>query len=357
MIGLFTMITNSRNDRKTGFPFSRSAFSGRAFADRPRLRDLPAMRINDSLIPEGRVTNDHSADRFAQHRQSEAHHRLADVLQTSRRFAVTRPQVRTPGFRLLPLASFAWGSRDNHSRPRTNPDHVLLWITAGELRLDFPRRQHVLPQGSIQFIPAGTAFAAFPLRAEGIALLLAPSILPESEPSFPNQALAGSVGESATALSALFTEIEAEAARHDPDIPALHHSLHVMARHLARLEPVRKSDDRATPISEGQDSLAERFLLVAKGQLQNGLTVAEIAAELGTNTGSLDRACRSAYGKRAIEMMNDLRLQQATEMLRDGDLGPARIAQMLGYTSLAHFTRAFVSATGHNPEAYRRQSG
>lgn len=351
------MISNSRHDRKTGFPFSRGAFSERAVADRPWQRDLSELHINDSLIPEGQATDGNVVGHPSLRRQVVANHRMTGMLNASHRFAVTRSRIGIRGFRLLPLASFAWGSRDNHSRPRTNPDHVLLWITAGELRLDFPRRQHVLPQGSIQFIPAGTAFAALPLRAEGVALLLAPSILPESEPSFPSQALAGSVGESATALSALFTEIEAEAARHDPDIPALHRSLHGIAQHLARLEPVRKSDTRGAPTGDEQNSLVERFLLAATGHLQNGRTVAEIAAELGTNTGSLDRACRSTYGKRAIEMMNDLRLQQAIEMLGNCNIGAARIAQKLGYTSLAHFTRAFVSATGHNPETYRRQSG
>ncbi|WP_182912800.1 helix-turn-helix transcriptional regulator [Paracoccus onubensis] len=275
-----------------------------------------------------------------------------------RRLHLARSTIRQPALRLLPLAGFAWGNRGRHPRPRTNPDHVLLWITAGELHLDFPRRQQILPHGSIQFVPAGTAFATFPgSSAQGSALLLAPPILPESEPSFPGQPLAGSVDGAKSQLSDLFAQIEAETSRPDPDIKTLHRILHLLARHLGRLEPVRKPSDRIiVPHGHAQESLAGHFMTAAAMQLQNGATVAEIAAELGTNTGFLDRACRDAYGKRAIEVMNELRLEQAMEMLRDSNLSATRIAQKLGYTSFAHFTRIFVSATGSSPETYRDQS-
>ncbi|RNF33755.1 AraC family transcriptional regulator [Paracoccus methylarcula] len=90
--------------------------------------------------------------------------------------------------------------------------------------------------------------------------------------------------------------------------------------------------------------------------LREGPTIADLAAELGTGTAALDHACQSARGKRAIDLMHEVRLQRAVEMLREGGQSPAQIAKELGYTSHTHFTRSFVAATGQRPETFRDQS-
>ena len=74
---------------------------------------------------------------------------------------------------------------------------------------------------------------------------------------------------------------------------------------------------------------------------------------LGSSSAALDRACLSGHGKRAIQMIHDLRFDVALAALRDGNRGLVDIARDLGYASQAHLTRAFVDRTGHLPERFR----
>jgi AraC-like DNA-binding protein len=54
------------------------------------------------------------------------------------------------------------------------------------------------------------------------------------------------------------------------------------------------------------------------------------------------------------ELVDELRSQQATELLRHSDASVTDIAFDLGYTDVAHFTRAFRRWTGVSPNRYRR---
>ncbi|MDN5568391.1 MAG: hypothetical protein L0G27_06525, partial [Paracoccus sp. (in: a-proteobacteria)] len=84
----------------------------------------------------------------------------------TRRFA-----PRKASMRLFPLGAFTWGSPGNPIRPRTRPDHTLIWVTGGMMRLDLPRRTLLMGAGDVRYIPSGTAFAATPQTgAEGHVL-------------------------------------------------------------------------------------------------------------------------------------------------------------------------------------------
>ena len=90
-----------------------------------------------------------------------------------------------------------------------------------------------------------------------------------------------------------------------------------------------------------------------RARLADGSTIADLAEDLGATTAELDAACQHRHGKRAVDLVHDLRLARAVQMLRDTSESPARIARMLGYSSLAHLSRAFVAATGRLPDSFR----
>lgn len=353
------MASYGRTDWEGGFPFSPSPFAERSPAGRHRLTGdgLSNTGINDAHIPEGRAVN-LPAHRHDMPRHEPLYPPMApSALPVASRPFAQRPVARQSGLRLLPLASFVWGSRAKPPRPRTRADHLLLWVIAGHLQLDFPRQQHVMGKDAVRYIPAGTAFAALPMTGtEGYALLLAPGLLHETDPPFPRHALSGSVGEAAEALLATLRELAAESAKPNSG-KAIHCLLGVLALRLARLEPPRANAARPPLPGEAQRPLVERFIALAMANLRQGRTIADLADELGTGTAALDDACRNARGKRAIELMHELRLQRAVEMLRETSRDPAQIARELGYTSHAHFTRSFVAATGRLPETFRDQSG
>lgn len=254
----------------------------------------------------------------------------------------------------MPLQGFVWGGRRQTPQPRTRSEAVLLWVMQGAMKLGFPRSSHRLGPGCLYFIPAGTAFAALPLvDCAGHALLIAPHLTRELPQPFPTGPVGGRIGDGEAGLWHLLRELEAEAQRGtDAASKAIDCHLSLLALRLGRMAPTARPAQR--PRQDLPDlPLAERFLALLGSRLGDGSTVADLAHDLGVTTAELDTACGHKFGKRAVEVMNDQRLRRAVRLLRDTPESPADIANRLGYTSLAHLSRAFIAATGRLPEQFR----
>lgn len=270
------------------------------------------------------------------------------VAPASRRLAPRRASLR-----LVPLPAFGWSGPGSQGQPRTRPDHTLIWVTAGRMLMQFPRGSLLLGPGDIRYIPAGTAFAA---RAEtgsdGHVLMISPELTAGVDPAMPPNMIGGSIGQAADAMLVNLRELSDEAAS-GPGSKALACHLNLLSLRLSRLEP--EQDHAAPPAALHDRPLVYRFLALAAGELGSPRTLADMAQDLGTTLTHLDRACSETRGQRALDLLNELRLERAAELLRHTDRPTARLALDLGYASQAHFTRAFVAATGRTPEAFRNQ--
>lgn len=332
------------------FPFSPS-----------RLRDLPSQDRGSGgtgLQCAGMITGPGIPDLPAELRGSgtmvQRDEATTPAAPQSRR-ETGQPQARIrrvappPGpVRLLPLAAFVWGSRALPPQPRTRADHTLIWVTSGRLHLDFPRRHYPMRPGDLRFIPAGTAFAALPMQGAQGHVALLPADLMASVTAGLSAGLAASVGPEGSRLLMLLrrmTQIDrAAAAGHAAELASC-------LGGLMQDQP-RPAEQVTAPQNRG---LVERFLELAGQRLGEGGSLAEMASELRSSMAALDRACIAARGRRAIELIHDLRLEHAAILLRQGSDTPAQIAVRLGYSSHAHFTRAFIAATGRTPEVFRAQ--
>lgn len=264
-----------------------------------------------------------------------------------------RPIGRQQGVRLLPLQAFIWGSRAMPPQPRTRPDHTLIWVTEGRVQLDFPREHLGLRAGDVRHIPAGTAFAAIPSAgARGHVALISARLAAEAEPPLPDRGIAAHVGHYAAQFEATLRELAVETPA--PDADTLSCLMNLLSLRLRQLLPNRPAE-APEPVAPDHP-LIERFLALAGQRLGSAGSVAELAAELHSTTGALDQACLAARGKRAVELIHDLQLERAVDLLRNTDRPTLRIATDLGYSSHAHFIRAFAAATGRTPDAFRAQS-
>jgi AraC-like DNA-binding protein len=84
------------------------------------------------------------------------------------------------------------------------------------------------------------------------------------------------------------------------------------------------------------------------------LSLPLLARRLGTNTGHLSRAVNEGLGLSFSDLINGLRARRVAAMLDEGrndDL--LDLALEAGFSSKASFNRAFVSAIGATPSAYR----
>ena len=264
-----------------------------------------------------------------------------------------RPAAHRP-LKLLPLASFVWGSDGTPPRPQIRSDHVILWVMSGRVRLRFPARDQTLGAGDLHYIPAGTAFAALPGPDDQGHVAILPRGLAElAWPGLPTATLATEIALEGPRLLTILRDL---AAATGPDAGGVG----LLARCIAGLPPRVRRDSHADALacSRPDMSLIARFRdLVLSRMGSDQSTIAELARDLHCSTGALDRACQATQGCRAIDFVNRLRLERAFQALRDGQESPVRIAERLGYVSHAHFARACVAATGRTPEIFRAQSG
>lgn len=350
------------NDWRKGFPFTASLLrSGRPGAQ----SGVAAPDIPDDGHPVNRHAD--SSDRPTPPRSAAGKappEALAlaltgpDPLGPSRHAGMRRFVPRRASLRLLPLGAFLWGTNDSPPHPRTRPEHVLIWVTQGGLALRWPKSRALLRPGDLRYIPSGTAFATLPgAETQGHVLLLPPDLAQGLDPALPTQGLAGRVGHQAEPLFFALQDLMAEAARDVAETArrkALRQHLSMLALRLQRLDPPAETGLAPGPVC-ADHALVEGFLAEVAPDPGRQVTLAELAAQMGTNLTTLDRACLATRGRRAIDLLHGLRLDRAAELLRHSDLPAHRISQMLGYTSLAHFTRAFVAATGRSPDAFRKQ--
>lgn len=119
-------------------------------------------------------------------------------------------------------------------------------------------------------------------------------------------------------------------------------------------------EEAETPAPPGRDWAAQgaawQARLAAEGwHREPGLTLADAAARLGTNTGHLSRAFNEGLGRNFSEVVNGLRAEAVAEALTAGardDL--TRLAFDAGFASKASFNRAFRQRFGAAPSAWRR---
>jgi AraC-like DNA-binding protein len=81
--------------------------------------------------------------------------------------------------------------------------------------------------------------------------------------------------------------------------------------------------------------------------------IASVANALGTSVRTLQRRL-SDMDESFTGILEAARMTSANRLIANGDLSLNQIAQELGYSDQAHFTRAFRRWTGISPAAYRR---
>ncbi|MDR2212737.1 MAG: helix-turn-helix domain-containing protein [Pseudomonadales bacterium] len=86
---------------------------------------------------------------------------------------------------------------------------------------------------------------------------------------------------------------------------------------------------------------------------QDDLTLERIAGRFGLSVRTLNRRFRQATGKTPLQYLQQVRLDNARELLRSSNLSIAEIAFHAGYPDASYFSAAFRKAMKMTPTAYR----
>ena len=101
----------------------------------------------------------------------------------------------------------------------------------------------------------------------------------------------------------------------------------------------------------------EAFLCQTLDLIDSGLThpqfsVETLASKLGMSRANLHLRLKALTGMAPIDIITRIRLDKATELIRDGSLTFAEIAERTGFNSASYFSSCFKKATGLTPKEY-----
>jgi AraC-like DNA-binding protein/mannose-6-phosphate isomerase-like protein (cupin superfamily) len=128
---------------------------------------------------------------------------------------------------------------------------------------------------------------------------------------------------------------------------------------------VRQSERDEPPVrhSELAHRIAALIQAAAKKPIYHGhrddgrLRIRDVARELGISESHCNRLFKKVYGVSPRKFWSGLIVEEARQLLLHSSLTVERIAGLLGYSDIAHFSRQFKRWTGEAPDAFRRGSG
>lgn len=240
----------------------------------------------------------------------------------------------------------AWRVEMLHASPRNR----LYWITRGQGRVSVNCITRGYGPNTAVFVPARVPMALeLASQTQGLELCL-PTDEALSLPDLPFHLRVSNI-ESQASLTSHIEKLESELAAQAPamDQALTAYSLLVsawMARELARQEGL--------PDTIRTHRLVELFSERMEAQYRSGKGVADFADQLQVTPTHLSRVCRDASGRPALALLNERIMYEARRLLLETDLPAREVAQQLGFSSAAYFTRAFSQATGRTPSAFRK---
>ncbi|MGB3409466.1 MAG: AraC family transcriptional regulator [Jannaschia sp.] len=241
-----------------------------------------------------------------------------------------------------------------HGRWRRETPHaeqrpIVIWIVRGQGRIMIDARTRGYGPSTCIVIPPGTAFALEPgAMTEGMLTRL-PNLFEAPLPDRPRRLRLRDVASQGE-LSGLLDRLSRAGDLSDPV-----HGRAALAR-IILLSSVIEREARATPMEElpGAARLAERFAAEVERQLGRGANLEDIGALLDVTPTHLTRTLRETCGMTAAQYLNARLMHEARRRLADTDDSAATIAQALGFSSAAYFTRAFGRTVDLTPSAFRK---
>ncbi|MDN5786895.1 AraC family transcriptional regulator [Pseudorhodobacter sp.] len=255
--------------------------------------------------------------------------------------------------RVIAIPRLAAGGRWRVEAMRALSEPVMLWFTKGQGRITIAGSTRGYTANNAVFIPPGVMYgfeagpqvfgtAVFFGRNCDVTLPKAPHHLRVRE-TFVQQELN-------VTLDAIVREMDANTPAHDR---ATRHYLGLLGVWLER--QVEKSADEVKR-PDAAHRLVARYSNLLERNFRSGMGVSDFAGALGVTPTHLTRCCKQACGKPASALLQDRLIFEARTLLAETKIPVGEIADVLGFTSPAYFTRAFHLKTGRSPSAFRKEA-
>lgn len=150
-------------------------------------------------------------------------------------------------------------------------------------------------------------------------------------------------------IRAFAEALYAQRHRSDPDVLLYRESLTESLVHhlqLIHLDPLNFDEDPRFQL--------ERLSSYIRANVDQKLTVAELATLAGTTSQTLQKLVRKQFGQSVYNWVTSLRLERSLELLRHSQLNLATIATECGFAHQSHWTRLFHKKFGVTPARIRQ---
>jgi len=129
-----------------------------------------------------------------------------------------------------------------------------------------------------------------------------------------------------------------------------------VARHFTH--ELKRSYESLLLAVDQQDTHHDELIIKVQEWLQKNyqrdIQVRDLAFDFGLNIRSFNRRFRQAANKTPVQYLQEVRINQARELLKHSNLSIAEIAFSVGYQDVSYFTGLFRRTHDVTPNAYRR---
>lgn len=108
-------------------------------------------------------------------------------------------------------------------------------------------------------------------------------------------------------------------------------------------------------MKKGADNIIERTILIMKQHLHTQLTLADLARETRLSASYLSALFKEKTRYSPIQLFTSLKIQKASQLLKESKLSIKQIAQDMGYTDQYSFSRSFKLIMGTSPKQFREE--
>lgn len=108
---------------------------------------------------------------------------------------------------------------------------------------------------------------------------------------------------------------------------------------------------------EESDLLVEKAKALFAGNIQNSITVEEVAAELGLNQSRFGKLFKNYTGLTPYQYFLHMRVNRAKELLETTDCSIKELAYKLHFNDQYHFSKLFKQKTGMSPTLWLKSRG
>ena len=128
-----------------------------------------------------------------------------------------------------------------------------------------------------------------------------------------------------------------------------------MIDHYHDLERQLHEKIRESNSNRGKSEIVRKALRLISERYCQKLTLSTIADLIPVNASYLSRLLQKECGKNFIDLISELRVQKAKELLKTTSLDIESITDRVGYKNSKYFIKAFKRITGMTPGFYRSQ--